>query len=196
MGLTSEQVHWILGGAVVAVTLVLLLQELEVMKARWSRHLLGLVTIAIGLELLIDRLVHGDAAPGDYEAETLQHVGQGLLVAAVGVIELLRANGRLRHRAWAFVFPIGVAVVALVFFFHAQHQAAGPAALLVVQHRIFGATLMVAAVAKALAELDDPRMRTFRVAWLVVALVTGLELLLYSEKGGHAASAPASHVSH
>jgi hypothetical protein len=196
VGLTSEHVHWILGGAVVSITLVLLLQELEVIKARWSRYLLGLATIAIGIELLIDRLVHGDAAPRDYEAETLQHVGQGLLVAAVGVIESLRAHGRLRHPAWAFGFPIAVAVVALVFFFHAQHQAAGPAALLVVQHRIFGATLMVAAVAKALAEIDGPRMHPFRVGWLVVALVAGLELLLYSEDGGQPASAPASHVSH
>lgn len=184
MGLTSEQVHWIIGGLVTAFALVLILHQTGVLKARLLRYLLGGGVAALGVQVLLDPLIHGSAAPEGYGAETLQHMVQGLVVLGVGVVEILRARERLRHRAWKFVLPVGLSLVALVFLFHAQHKVEGPMVLLVVQHQILGATLLVAAVAKALGELEREATRSFAVTWLVVLLLAGVELLLYSEGGG------------
>lgn len=187
MGLTSEQVHWIVGGLVSVFALVLILHQTGALQARPLRYLLGGGITALGVQVLLDPLIHGSAAPEGYGAETVQHMVQGVLILGVGVVELLRAREKLRHRAWRFGLPVGLAFVALVFLFHAQHKAEGPMVLLVVQHRILGATLLVAGAAKALGELDREATRSFAVTWLVVLLIAGLELLLYSEggTGGH-----------
>lgn len=188
MGLTSEQVHWIVGGLVSVFALVLILHQTGALQARPFRYLLGAGITALGIQVLLDPLIHGSAAPEGYGAETAQHMVQGVLILGVGVVELLRAREKLRHSVWRFILPLGLSLVALVFLFHAQHEAEGPTVLLLVQHRILGATLLVAAVAKALGELEREPARAFAVTWLVVLLLAGLELLLYSEggTGGHA----------
>ncbi len=83
-----------------------------------------------------------------------------------------------------------------MFLFHARHEAAAPAIVLTVQHRIFGATLAVAALAKAAAELGGEKARAFRVAWLLPLLVFGLEMLLYTEGGAGMAGHGAAHGGH
>lgn len=84
--------------------------------------------------------------------------------------------------------PLGLVAMGLTFLRHAQHDAAGPAILLIQQHRIIGATFCVAAASKGIAELGGDRWRPFAVAWLVVFLLLGVEFALYTEgaaNGGH-----------
>lgn len=61
--------------------------------------------------------------------------------------------------------------------------------LLLAQHRVMGATLLVAVVGKALRELQSERTRGFEFGWLFALLLFGVELLLYTEEAatsGHA----------
>lgn len=183
MGLTSEQVHWIGGVVLAAGALLVILREAGVLRADVLRYLVGAGLTLVGAAMLLDRFLHGEAAPQDYEAETAQHLIQGGVVLAVGIVELLRAADRLKRRAWALAFPAGVAAVAVMFLLHAQHAAAGPAELLIVQHRLFGATLLVGAVSGALVVIGHERTQAFRMAGAVVALIAALQLLLYSEGG-------------
>jgi len=91
---------------------------------------------------------------------------------------------------------IATTVFGGMFLFHAQHEAAASAIVLTVQHRIFGATLAVAALAKAAAELGGEKARAFRVAWLLPLLVFGLEMLLYTEGGAGMAGHGTAHGGH
>lgn len=183
MGLTSEQVHWILGGGLIPLALVLVLQEREIIRARWPRHLLGAALMVGGLAFVFDPLLHGSAAPENYEAETAQHAVQGGVLLAVGLIELLRGTSRLRARWWGLFLPVGLVAMGVTFLLHAQHAAAGPPILLVQQHRIIGATFLVAAATRGLSELGGERGRPLSVAWLVVLLLLGVEFALYTEGG-------------
>ncbi|OGW53745.1 MAG: hypothetical protein A2Z46_01870 [Nitrospirae bacterium RBG_19FT_COMBO_55_12] len=183
MNLTSEQVHWIIGGWIAIIACFLILNETRVLAARWVRWLLPVGMLAVGIELIIDPLLHGAAAPGGYEHETAQHfmLGAGLIVVAA--LEGLREKEVLRHRFWSMVMPTGLIAAGAVFMFHAQHEASVPIIVLIAQHRVYGVTLWLAGLAKALAEIRSHKTRTFAAGWLVLLLLFGFELLLYTEGG-------------
>jgi hypothetical protein len=184
MELSSEQVHWIGGMVLVVLAVSLLLYETHVFRRPWIRFFLPVVLIGWGVENALDTLVHGSKAPGGYEAETIQHYLQGAVMIAIGGVELLRALGRLAHRLWALVLPAGLVAVGLMFAFHQTHDAAAPAILLVIQHRILGATFIVTGLTKGLAAIDYEERTAFQVAWLFPLLLCGIELMLYTEGGG------------
>lgn len=58
MGLTSEHVHWIIGGLVTAFTVVLILHQTGLLRARPLRYLLGGGVTALGVQVLLDPFVH------------------------------------------------------------------------------------------------------------------------------------------
>ena len=83
MGLTSEQVHWIFGAALVIGALLLLMRALGRVAGRWVDFIMPGLLGLFGVELLLDPLVHGIAGPGNYAKETAQHfVLGGVLIAA------------------------------------------------------------------------------------------------------------------
>lgn len=199
MELTSEQAHHLGGAAALAIAVVLLLAETRNLSGHplwvpWEdpraatraaptvHYLVPVALLIWGVRSMTHPLPRGAEATAGVEG--LQHVWIGLVVALTGAIEALHVAGRLKHRGWGLVLPAGIAVVAALFFVHAQHATGAPPDLLVVQHRIIGATLGVAALTKAMAE----RSAGFRVAWPVVVLLFGIELLLYTE-----GSAPHAH---
>ena len=188
MGLTSEQVHWIYGGTIAAAAVVLLASEMMARQRAWARWIVPVLLIVAGLALVFDPLLHGPAAPAGYEHETRQHLLRGLGLFAVGVIEAMMAGGRLTARAARLALPVALAAAGLLFVFHAQHVTAGPAILLITQHRILGVTLLLVAATKAAGDLGGTFSRTLGAAWLVLLLVVGAELLLYRE--GHTGVGP------
>lgn len=194
MGLTSEQVHWIVGGVVSAGAITLILKETLVIRAAWPRYVLPIGLLGWGVEAIVDPFVHGSEMPGGYGAEALQHVLMGVVMLAAGGIELGRERGKLTATAWGFVLPVILLVLAAMFLGHAQHEAAVPPLVLIVQHRVLGLTLVVAGLAKALAVLKHERTKAFELGWLLVLLVVGLQFLAYTEGGsghaGHGAPAP------
>lgn len=178
MELTSIQAHRLGGGAAVVIAALLFLAECGLLRGRWSRMLPGIALLAWGMRSMTHPLPAGADASAAHEGT--QHVLIGVAAALVGAIELLRAWQRLRHPLWAQALPAGLLVLGGLFFFHAQHAAAMPM-LLTAQHRVIGATLAVAAIVKALAELDRPALRPLRIVFPVVVLLFGIELLLYTE---------------
>jgi hypothetical protein len=196
MNLTSEQVHWIVGGWISIIALLLILNETGVLATRWVRWLLPIGMLAVGIELIFDPLLHGAAAPGGYEHETAQHFMLGAGLIAVGAIEGLREKEILRRRFWSMVLPTGLVATGAVFLFHAQHEASVPMVVLIAQHRVIGATLWLAGLAKALAEIKSQKTRPFAVVWLVLLLLFGFELLLYTEGGSLFGESFVEHSGH
>ncbi|MFP5296989.1 MAG: hypothetical protein ACLGG3_06655, partial [Alphaproteobacteria bacterium] len=80
MGLTSEQVHWIYGGALVGVALLMLLHVRGTITARWPEFMIGGLLLLFGAALVFDPFLHGAAAPANYAAETAQHLSLGLVL--------------------------------------------------------------------------------------------------------------------
>lgn len=180
MKLTSEQVHWIFGGLLIAVSPVLILRDTGRIKARWIDYLLPAMLAAFGLEMLLDPLVHGDAAPANYEAETAQHFLLGLLLIGASVAELIRTLRGGEGLAWRLPLASALAVAAVAFWMDAQHDSDAPMILLVTQHRMIAATLAVAAVA-ALIGVADLRESRQSPALAFIAILLGLQLLIYTE---------------
>lgn len=197
MGLSSEQVHWIIGGAIAAIALLALLHEMGVVARTWPRYLLPVGLLVSGAEAIVDPLIHGSATPGDYGAEAAQHALIGGLMLVMGGIELARVRQWWTWRGAGLILPVGLLIIAAMFLGHAQHEAAAPALVLITQHRAVGLTIGLAAITRALGEVRHARAEAFRVTFLVLLLLVGLLFLAYTEgTPSGAGHAPAAHGGH
>ncbi len=202
MGLTSEQVHWLYGGALVVFALLALLRARDLLAGRWPDFLISIALLVVGAALILDPLVHGDAVPGNYGSETAQHLALGLLFVLAASLELYRTATRRRAFAWRLPLVFALAVAALMFALHAQHDAEAPMLLPVAQHRMIAATLLVLALAVLIAPAEADRERSQAVPLLM--LVLGIQFLVYTEGRSlfgvpgeaHAEQAGAAHQMH
>ena len=188
LGLSSETVHRVYGATILGLSTALLLEEVGAFTAPELRYSVPGLVIGAGGLLAIDPLLHGSAAPKDYARETRQHLLLGGLLLAVGGIDLGYEAGWLDHWTWGLALPAGMLATSTSFLFHAQHGDPAQHDLLGAQHRILGATIAVAAIAKGLSAVpaeggDEPRWPEFRSAWMVAAGLAGVQLLLYTEGG-------------
>ena len=180
MSLTSEQVHWIFGAVLIAATALLILRDVGRLQGRWLDYLLPGLLGAFGVEMLIDPIIHGDAAPANYAAETAQHFGLGILLIGAAVAELLRAYRQAEGFVWRLPLAGALVIAAVTFWVHAQHDSAAPMILLVTQHRMIAATLAVSAVAALFGVRGGPDTRQPpAIAFLMLLL--GAQLLIYTE---------------
>ena len=191
MGLTSEQVHWVGGGAFSMVALLLIAKECGVLRGAWPSWLLPILLVGYGVESFADVWVHGAAKPKSYGPESAQHVLQGTAGVLAGVVEALRLNRRLQRPLWGCVLPAALTIIGTVFWFHAQHDADVSPLLLMVQHRAFAVSLFVAAAARALTVWDSPRGSRLAAAWLLPLFIFGLQMLMYTEQ-----TSGVGHVAH
>lgn len=179
MNFTSEQVHWLYGGALVLAAILLMLREYGRVEGRWLDFVTPALLLLFGLELLVDPLVHGTAAPANYGRETAQHYALGLLLIVTAVAELVRL--RRRAEGWPWRLPLAAALLigAGIFALHSQHGSDAPMILLIAEHRMIAATLAM----MALSFLFAPPVFSIRrpSAFSALVLLLGLELLLYTE---------------
>jgi hypothetical protein len=105
---TSEQAHWIVGGQVAAAALVLMFYETRLWRFGALRYALPCTLLLLGAEGLLFPLIDGAVTAETLEAATTQHLTLAGVCFALGVIELLRAQGRLRPLIWRAALPAGV----------------------------------------------------------------------------------------
>lgn len=188
MGMTTIQGHLIPGLFIMVLAMIALLHELGVFKQQWIKYLWPVAFVLVGLQGIFDKLMHGDAAPEGYEMEAAQHTIQGSIILAAGIIELLRAKRILVKRAWSLALPVALVAVGVMFLLHAQQGSGDAMLVMLVQHRAYGLTLLLAAVSRALAELAPVRGAGFKVVFPVLLLLFGLQFASYAEaEGGHGA---------
>lgn len=190
MGLSSEQVHWFGGACFTLVALLQLVHGLVPDRIAWAPRLVPLLFIGYGLESALDPLIHGRALSHG-SAEMAQHLAQGGAMFLAGLVEWRRLTpDRLSAVGWGLVTPAALLVVGVVFLVHAQHTASVSPEVLMIQHRAYAVTLLVAAAARAVFVLT-PSAAAFRIAWLLPLLTFGLLLLSYTEQVPGARTAPA-----
>lgn len=183
MNLDPVLVHQIFGVLIAAFAVVMLLREIDVLGGRWADYFPGSALLFAGGLLFVDPwLFHG----GDFGAEGHQHTWQGLLAVAAGAIETYRVRRKSEHALLELVIPVVLAGLGLGFLWHQQHQT-GDMLLQTVQHRIMGATLLLAALIKLAANFRWRDGQWARAGWALILLVFAFQLLLYTEVNGHAA---------
>jgi hypothetical protein len=188
MELSSIAAHRLGGAAAVAVALLL------AVRPRWGSIVIGLALLTWGLRGMTHPLPAGEEMTAMHEGR--QHVLIGIAAAAVGVVELLRAAGRLRHAAFGFTLPAGLVLLGALFYAHAQHGDMMAAPFLMAQHRVIGATLALAGLVGAVMTARPAWQERLRPAFAVLVLLFGLELLLYTEGGSHDGHRQGSRVRH
>jgi len=199
MGLTSEQVHWIFGAALVMGALLLLLRALGRLEGRWVDFVVPGLLGLLGVELLLDPLVHGTAGPGNYAKETAQHFALGGVLIAASAAEFVRVIRRREGLLWRIPLVASLLIAAGVFLFHAQHDSNVPMLLLMTQHRVIGATLIAAAIAAFLTASEETSSPRRSLAFPLLILVLGAEFLIYTEGGsifGSSAPQGSSRMGH
>jgi hypothetical protein len=123
-----------------------------------------------------------------------QHKTGGLILLAIGLIELLRRRGRLQHPAWGYLFPcLAIAGGAMLLLLHSGHSAGlllafisqqliwGLAGFKIyLQHATMGILALLLGGTKLLWD-RDPEKRNRPLVWRVLMILFGLLLLFYSE---------------
>lgn len=184
-----EAVHKLAGAIVLVATALLLAREAGLLPQRAAGFVLPAGIVGMGLFLVLDPIVfHG----GEFGAEGRQHQLQGGVAIAVGLVETVRALGRLQDRVSAALLPLAIIVVGLLFVLHSQHGG-GDMAFQLVQHRILGATLILAGLVLGANRLKAARGNWASVGWLLILLVVCIELFFYAEGGGGRAAAHSGH---
>jgi putative copper resistance protein D len=201
----SEFSHQISALCVLLIGFGELRSSLGVRGREWGTYLLPGALMAAGLWLLIwsdhdawpvGHMSFLDAFAGTM-GEIAQHKQYGLLALSVGAIELIRRRGILESPHWLFPLPLFAIVGGLMLFSH-DHGAHPAAQHIAIHHALMGSAAVAAGLTKALASwnavrqvapmagtsLERPDIRTisrWELAWSLLVLVIGLQLLLYRE---------------
>jgi uncharacterized membrane protein len=119
--------------------------------------------------------------------EDMQHKTYAIILLLLGVVELLRASGKLKAAWSGWVFPVlGVTGAIMLLFHHHSAGMHGPNHMAVMhhimgEHRGFAAVGGGVALANGLAELDTPLKKAFKILWPALLIVLGILLMLYTE---------------
>ena len=188
----SEFNHHLTGMLVLIIGLSELRHALAMSFWAWTRFLLPGALLAMGFFLLvwsdhsawpIGSLSFMQTFFGS-DSEIFQHKGYGLLLIAVGAIELLRRLGQIRHAAWAAPLPVFAVIGGLMLFGHSHgdHPSAHKIAM---DHAIMGTMAMTAGSSKLLADWfrssSNIGSSKWELPWAGLILLIGLQLLMYSE---------------
>lgn len=181
MELDPVVVHRIFGALIAAFAVVMVLREIDVARGRWVAYLPAGGLLVGGCLLFLDPwLFHG----GDFGAEGNQHTWHGLAAAAAGVLEAFRVRRKSGLLLLRLVIPAVLAGLGAGFLWHDQHET-GDMLLQTAQHRVMGATLLLAAAVRLAASLRWREGQWSRAGWALILLGFGLQLLLYVEVDAH-----------
>lgn len=178
--MSPEAIHQLAGALVLAILAPLLAAEAGWIRGAWSKYIVPVGALALGAFLILDPIVfHG----GSFGAEGVQHQLQGAGAIVIAAIELARARGKLAHRGFGLILPVGLLAIGILFVAHSQHGTASMRAQLAL-HRILGATIIMMAVAKAIDVMGWAKGNWARVGWLLFGVSVAVQLFLYAEDPG------------
>ncbi len=187
--------HWIIGALLTVVGVLALLEILGVLSGGWAFAWPSAAAVA-GIMLPLGILSHGHEEYGRElvlaDPQQRQHLIMGGIIFLGGVAEVvaLEAGISILHYAW----PLGLAVVGVMFLIHPQHGTDAAAIRAVRIHRILGSTFILAGLARAAAVLIDATSGFFGYAWVLLVFAAAAQLITYREpEGAYEAGSHAGH---
>jgi hypothetical protein len=189
----SEFNHHLAGLLVILAALFFLLQP--TLTKRWpsARYAWPMCFLIAGIFLLV--FSDTEIWPFGYQSfiyamthnpEDVQHKTFALILLILGVVEMLRASGRLKAAWSAWVFPVVALLGCVLLLFHHHGGMHGPNAMKTMasvqhQHLHFAETGAGAAVTKGLAETSAKWDGIFNKIWPLFMIALGVLLIMYSE---------------
>jgi len=190
----SEGNHHLIGFFVALAGLFLLLQD--VLKKRFPgvRYVWPVSFLLSGLFVL----VYSDTELWPFgpkpwiqgtitNPEVIQHKLFAALLLGVGIIELLRARGRLTAVWAAWVFPVLAVAGSVLLLFHSHHTGMhGEDHMAIMEHiqaehLSYAATGLGIGLTKGLAEVRTRWQAVFAKLWPALMIVLGILLMFYTE---------------
>jgi copper resistance protein D len=119
--------------------------------------------------------------------EVIQHKVFAFLLLGVGVIELLRARGRLTALWAAWVFPVLAVGGSVLLLFHSHHTGMHGANHMAImehiqaEHFSYAATGFGIGLTKGMSEVRTKWQTIFAKLWPTLMIVLGVLLMFYSE---------------
>ena len=110
------------------------------------------------------------------QRHVIQHKIGALFMMAIGVIESLRAGGRLSSSAWGLMLPSLLLGVALSFGVHGGTAVHLSHTTEQVNHHLLGVAFAIGAVTLALARTGRVHGRLWEGTWAALVLLIGLTL--------------------
>ncbi len=193
----SDLGHILLGTILGLAGLLALLESLGILAGGVFRFLWSALLFLAGASLVALLLFHHGvrkvrlAAKATWiDPQQKQHAVMGALVTLAGLVELLRPAGILPPPSWP-VLPAVLFIVGALFLAHAQHGTDEASRKAVRYHRVLGATLVIAALLRAL----EVMFAFPAYLWSLAVLASAVLLLAYREPAGayempHAAHGP------
>ena len=189
----SEFNHHLAGVLVILAAVFFLVQGS--LETRWpaARYAWPMCFLAAGIFLLIfsdtEIWPFGNQSfiyAITHNPEDAQHKTFALILLILGVIEMLRASGRLKAAWSAWVFPIVALGGSVLLLYHHHGGMHGPDAMKTMvsvqhQHLHFAEAGAGAAVAKGLAETNSKWYGAFSKIWPLFMIVLGVMLVMYTE---------------
>jgi hypothetical protein len=189
----SDRNHHVAGLLVLLIGLTELREAFAITLLTWSRFLLPAAMLSAGGLLMIwsdhnawpiGSLNLAETFSGT-DHEILQHKTYGILSLAVGLIELFRRAGLLRHAFWNFPLPAFAVIGGLMLFLH-SHGIHPSAQAIALNHAVMGTMAIVAGSCKLIsaraASASNPAAPSrWKLAWAGFVLLIGIQLLFYSE---------------
>ncbi len=169
--------HWIAGALLVFAGALTLRNAgrppaQQVRPRAAAKAMLGLGLGLVILEIF-DPMFHR-ATGGESDPMWLYHSIVGALAALAGGAELYRFRNPDAPRALAFVFALSWIGVGVVFLVHEQASA-----FLLYRHWAFAITVTLVGVTKLVGELGGKT--SWVKAWGVLAILSGLQFIVYWE---------------
>jgi len=111
-----------------------------------------------------------------------QHLIMAVVLVVSGVAEII---ARLTSVQWlGLVWPVGLAVIGVMFMVHTQHGTSDAARKAVMVHRILGISLVAAGIARAVQVILEESSGLWAYLWIFILLLVALQLLIYREPTG------------
>lgn len=160
--------------------------------ATWASAAWPILILIAGLLLLA--LLYPTQPLTDWPAiwrdpQQRQHTIMAAGIAVAGTAELVRGS----NPTLAYVWPAALLLIGILFLTHPQHGTGEAVARAVRQHRVLGATAIIAGLLRAVEFVTG---RTpFAVLWPLALLVAAAQLILYREPEG-AFEAAGDHGEH
>src|SRR5713101_4734053 len=193
----SEFNHHMAGVFVLLIGLSELRGALGVAMLAWSRFLLPVAMFGAGCFLMIwsdhDAWPIGSLSFAQTffsdDFETVQHKLYAILLLGIGSIELFRRRGKITHMAWSIPLPLLALIGGTMLFLH-SHGTHPSAHKIAFHHSVMGTMAILAGLCKITSGYVHASPRTgsdgtgrsaWALAWSVLVLLIGIELLVYTE---------------
>jgi hypothetical protein len=189
----SEFNHHFAGLLVILAALFFLLQPTLTKRWHSARYAWPMCLLTAGIFLLV--FSDTEIWPFGYQSfiyamthnpEDVQHKTFALILLILGVVEMLRASGRVTAAWSAWVFPVVALSGCVLLLFHHHGGMHGPDAMKTMvsvqhQHLHFAEAGAGAAVTKGLAETSTKWSGIFNKIWPLFMIALGVMLIMYSE---------------